>query len=64
MMWVLHTVCSRRSDPFYIVTYYIKWVTSLTHSIYDLFSRTVFRALFSEITQTDHLYTNYLLEMD
>ena len=28
------TVCQRSSDPFYIVTYYIKWVTtSLTHSI-------------------------------
>ena len=27
------TVCPGISDPFYIVTYYIKWVTtSLTHS--------------------------------
>ena len=27
------TVCPRSSDPFYIVTYYIKWVTtSWTHS--------------------------------
>ena len=24
----LHTVCPRSSDPFYIVTYYIKWVTT------------------------------------
>ena len=23
-----HTVCPRSSDPFYIVTYYIKWVTT------------------------------------
>ena len=29
------TVCPRSSDPFYIVTYYIKWVTtSWTYSIY------------------------------
>ena len=28
-------VCQRRSDPFYIVSYYIKWVnTSCTHSNY------------------------------
>ena len=28
------TVCPRSSDPFYVVTYYIKWVTtSWTHSI-------------------------------
>ena len=28
-----HTVCPRGSDPFYIVSYYIKWVTSSwTHS--------------------------------
>ena len=28
------TVCPRSSDPFYIVSYYIKWVTtSWTHSI-------------------------------
>ena len=28
------TVCPRSSDPFYIVSYYINWVTtSLTHSI-------------------------------
>ena len=30
----IHTVCPGRSDPFYIVTYYIKWVTtSWTYSI-------------------------------
>ena len=23
----LHTMCPRRSCPFYIVTYYIKWIT-------------------------------------
>ena len=29
-----HIVCPRINDPFYIVTYYIKWVTtSWTHSI-------------------------------
>ena len=28
------TVCPRSSDPFYVVTYYIKWVTtSWTYSI-------------------------------
>ena len=28
------TICSRSSDPFYIVTQYIEWVTtSWTHSI-------------------------------
>ena len=28
-----HTACPRSSDPFYVVTYYIKWVTSSwTHS--------------------------------
>ena len=30
-----NTVCPGSSDPFYIVSYYIKWVTtSWTHSIY------------------------------
>ena len=24
----VHTVCPRSSDPFYTVTYYIKWVTT------------------------------------
>ena len=24
----VRTVCPRNSDPFYIVTYYIKWVTT------------------------------------
>ena len=38
MFWVIRrkevTVCPRSSDPFYIVTYYKKWVTnSWTHSI-------------------------------
>ena len=29
-----HTVCPRSSDRFYMVTYYIKWVTtSWTHNI-------------------------------
>ena len=27
--WLVGTVCPRSSDPFYIVTYHIKWVTSL-----------------------------------
>ena len=32
---LVYTVCPKSSDPFYIVSYYIKWVTtSLTHSIY------------------------------
>ena len=31
---IVVTVCPGSSDPFYIVTYYIKWVTtSTTHSI-------------------------------
>ena len=30
----IHTICQRSSDPFYIVPYYTKWVTtSWTHSI-------------------------------
>ena len=30
----LNTVCPKSSDPFHIVSYYIKWVTtSWTHSI-------------------------------
>ena len=35
----LHTVCPRSSDPFYVVTYYVKWVTtSWTYSIiHDVF---------------------------
>ena len=29
----IYTICPKSSDPFYIVTYYIKWVTtSWTHS--------------------------------
>ena len=27
-MYPFPTVCPRSSDPFYIVTYYIKWVTT------------------------------------
>ena len=31
----VYTVCPRSSNPFCVVTYYIKWVTtSWTHSIY------------------------------
>ena len=31
---MVNTICQRSSYPFYIVTYYIKWVTtSWTHSI-------------------------------
>ena len=29
----LHTVCPRSSDPFYIVSYYKKWVTSFGHIV-------------------------------
>ena len=33
--WVLYTVCPGSSDPFHVVSYYIKWVTaSWTYSIY------------------------------
>ena len=31
------TMCLRSSDPFYIVSYYIKWVTTWTHSILSLY---------------------------
>ena len=35
-----YTMCPRSSDPFYIVSYYIKWViTSWTHSIYFFLSQ-------------------------
>ena len=31
---IKHTVCPRSLDPFYILSYYIKWVTtSWTHSM-------------------------------
>ena len=31
----IYTICPASSDPFYIVSYYIKWVTtSWTHSMY------------------------------
>ena len=34
LMKISTTICSRRLDPFYIVSYHIKWVkTSLTNSI-------------------------------
>ena len=29
------TVCLGSSDPFYIETYYIKWVTTTGHTVYD-----------------------------
>ena len=33
---VFTTVCQRSSDPFYIVGYYMKWVTtSLTYSMFE-----------------------------
>ena len=33
--WYICTVCPGSSDPFYIVSYYIKWVTTYwTHSMY------------------------------
>ena len=39
---ILHTVCPRSIYPYYIVTYYMKWVTfSWTHSI-DLFLDALF----------------------
>ena len=35
-MLLMHTLCPRSSDPFHIVAYYIKWVTtSLTDSTYN-----------------------------
>ena len=40
-------MCPRSSDPFYVVTYYIKWVTSsLTHSSINMgiFRRKTFRS--------------------
>ena len=37
----VHTVCPRRSDPFYIVSYFIKWVTTFsTYSIIQLYNFT------------------------
>ena len=30
------TICPRSSDPYYIVTYYIKWVTLLRHTVFFL----------------------------
>ena len=37
---MVRTVCPGSSDPFYILSYYIKWVTtSWTHSIYVHFRR-------------------------
>ena len=34
--YIFHTMCPRSSDPFYIVTYYIIWVTtSWTHGKSD-----------------------------
>ena len=37
-----YTVCPRSSDPFYIVSYYIKWVTtSWTHSCIFIHSHTI-----------------------
>ena len=39
------TICPKSSDPFYIVTYYIKWVTtSWTHSMYRFSSSIVLYA--------------------
>ena len=36
-----YTICPRSSDPFYLVTYYIKWVTtSWTYSIKNSASHT------------------------
>ena len=33
----IHTVCPKNIDLFYVVTYYLKWVTtSWTHSIWYL----------------------------
>ena len=31
---MIHTICPRSIDQFFIVTYYIKWVTTCTDSIY------------------------------
>ena len=44
---IVHTVCPRSSDPFYIVSCYIKWgTTSWTHSMYIY----IFRAHFLTIS--------------
>ena len=40
-----NTVCPRSSDPFYIVTYYIKWATSSwTYGKYQLHRKRDLRA--------------------
>ena len=39
-LWTFCTVCPRRSDPFYVVAYNIKWVTtSWTDGIYKHWMR-------------------------
>ena len=50
------TVCPVNSDPFYVVTYYIKWVTaSWTYSIVDEF------LINFQTTNTTLVFTKHIL---
>ena len=41
----IYTVCPRSSDPFYIVTYYIKWVTTFGHTVFTVSLLSLFVSL-------------------
>ena len=47
-LWT-YTVCPESSDPFYILTYYIKWVTTSLDILYYVSKKKV-PILFSKIT--------------
>ena len=57
--YTYHTLCPRSSDPFYIVSYYIKWVTpSWTHSIIGedyLIASTASLCFFTNLTKLEGL---------
>ena len=60
-----HTICPRSNDPFYIVIYYIKWVTtSWTHSIkYADFSLCLYREIFSLVLIYKSLISDWIHRM-
>ena len=62
-----YTVCPRSKDPFYVVTYYIKWITtSWTHSTKAFFDDLKVNKeikLFSRQSRSCYAILNYEIEI-
>ena len=64
-LWFLNTVCPRSSDPFYIVSYYLKWVSTFwTYSmclliLYVQAVVTIQKKIFDIFASENEIYTIY-----